>query len=257
MVFQAIQRSILFPRHYIQVDEVGGQGVRDLDRWWLDVEGGRVEAWFLPADGEGPRPAVIFAHGNGEAIDFWAHPLDHYRRLGIHVLLPEYRGYGRSGGEPSEEAIANDMVTFYDRLAAREDVDADRIIFHGRSLGGGAMGALAKQRKPAGLILQSTFTSISAFAKRFMLPDFLVSDPFDTLAIVPQLDIPILVLHGTKDGVVPYDHGATLHAAAKNGELVTYDCGHNDMPSDDRYWGPVEKYLATGGFTRPRDPTLP
>lgn len=252
VVLSFFQRSIIFPRHLVQVPAEGGAGVRDLERWWLDTDGGKVEAWFLIGDGrtaEDPGPAVIFAHGNAEAIDFWPFELERYRRLGISVLLPEYRGYGRSGGAPSQDAITRDFVAFYDRLAALPQVD--RIFFHGRSLGGGAVGALAAERPCAALILQSTFTSIASFATQFFLPRLFVSDPFDTQRVVEGLEVPVLVLHGTRDTVVPYEHAEALRRSAKNGRLVRYDCGHNDFPNDDRVWKPIESFLRAAELLDP------
>src|SRR5688572_30832441 len=129
----------------VQADPRAGEGIAGLER--LHV--GPVEGWFLPAYGVAagrPGPAVIFAHGNAEIIDPYALELEPYRRMGVSVLLPEFRGYGRSGGEPSEEGITDDFVAFHDLLAARPDVDPSRIVFHGRSLGGGVVCALAARR---------------------------------------------------------------------------------------------------------------
>lgn len=246
VVLSFLQRSILFPRHVVQVPADGGRDVPGLDRWWLDTPEGRVEAWYLVGEGrtaESPGPAVIFAHGNGEAIDFWPAALSRYRAMGVSVLLPEYRGYGRSAGEPSQEAITADYVAFYDRLVKRPEVDAKKIVFHGRSLGGGVVGALAAERPCAAMVLESTFLSIRSFAQQFLLPGFLVADPFDTESVVRTLDVPILIFHGTRDNVVPYHHGETLSRVAKNAQLVTFDCGHNDVPADERYWGPLESFV--------------
>ncbi|MEQ8278048.1 MAG: alpha/beta hydrolase [Deltaproteobacteria bacterium] len=244
-VLTYLQRSIIFPRHVVQVPAEGGRGVEG-ETWWLDTPEGRVEAWFLVGEGrtaDAPGPAVIFAHGNGEAIDFWQLPLARYRTLGVSVLLAEFRGYGRSAGEPSQESITSDYIAFYDRLVARPEVDAAKIVFHGRSLGGGVVGSLAAHRPCAAMILESTFLSIRSFAQQFLLPGFLVADPFDTEAVVRELQSPVLVLHGRRDTVVPYHHGETLSRVAKDAKLVTYDCGHNDMPSDDTYWDPVEAFV--------------
>src|SRR5690606_34255575 len=103
---------------------------------------GRVEAWLLPGDGvsaERPGPAVVFAHGNAELIDHWPGALARYRRLGVSVVLPEYRGYGRSAGRPSESAIRDDLRALHARLSSHPMVDVTRLVYHGRSLGGGAV----------------------------------------------------------------------------------------------------------------------
>ncbi len=231
----ALQRRILFPRHLALPYPDAGEGVAGLEKVWIDTPEGKVEGWWLPARGElGRRPAVIFAHGNAELIDYWPEMLEPFRKMGVGVFLPEYRGYGRSAGSPSQEKITEDFVKFYDWLTARPDVDPARIVFHGRSLGGGAVCALAESRKPAAMILQSTFTSVRAVAARFLLPGFLIADPFDNLETIKRLEAPLLVVHGRQDELVPFPHGVRLAEAAKNGRIFATDGDHNSTPPD---WG--------------------
>ena len=252
VVFSFFQRKILFPRHLAAPLVTAGQGVEGLERWWLDTPEGRVEAWWIPAAGaspEDPRPAVIFCHGNAELIDYWPEELSGYRRLGIGLLLPEYRGYGRSAGSPSQEAITADLVAFHDRLAALPEVDAKRIVHHGRSIGGGAACALSAERKPKALILQSTFTSIRSMAARYLVPGFLVKDPLDNLAVVRGYTGPVLIIHGRQDDLIPFAHAEELAAAAKDGKLIEYACDHNTCPPDpDRYWRDLEAFLKRAGI---------
>jgi fermentation-respiration switch protein FrsA (DUF1100 family) len=245
----AMQRRILFPRHLTLPMTSAGENILGLERHWIETEEGRVEGWWLPSGREGRRPAVIFAHGNAELIDYWPPLLDHYRRLGIGVLLPEYRGYGRSAGSPSQATITEDFVRFYDWISGREDVDPARIIFHGRSLGGGVVCALALQRKPALLILQSTFTSVRDMAARFFLPGFLVADPFDNLTVVRSLDVPVLVVHGRQDELVPLEQGERLARAARRGRLWVTEGDHNSTPPDwAEFFREVERFLREMGI---------
>ena len=251
-VLLALQRRVLFPRHLVHADPRAGDGVAGLERLWIDTPEGRVEAWFLPGDGVSaakPGPAVVFAHGNAELIDLWPGELAPYRRMGISVLLPEYRGYGRSAGDPSEAAIADDFVRFYDLLAARPEVDRARLIFHGRSLGGGAVCALAARRPPAALILQSTFTSVTDLAwASFLVPRFVIQDPFDNLAVLRRLDVPVLVVHGRRDEIVPFAHADALAHAARRVTRVSYECAHNDCPPNARaFFEEVRTFLAAAG----------
>ncbi len=242
-----MQRRILFPRHYTQAYPDAGKNLPGLERIWLDTDEGKVEGWFLPGRGvsaDQPGPVVIFAHGNAELIEYWPSSFEGYRQLGISLLLGEFRGYGRSAGSPSQENITADFVAFYDRLIQRADVDQNKIIFHGRSLGGGVACALAQKRKPAALILQSTFTSVRTMARRFFMPGSLVRDPFDNLALVKQIDVPILVIHGRQDDLIPFHHGQNLFRAAKNGSFIAYDCDHNSCPPDWQvFWQDIEKFL--------------
>ncbi|HPD29259.1 MAG TPA: alpha/beta hydrolase [Phycisphaerae bacterium] len=224
----------------------------------IDVgEKRHMEGWFFPAASaslSSPAPVVIYCHGNAEIIDQQEWFVENYHRLGCSVFLPEYRGYGRSPGKPSEKAIVEDCVRFHDELLKREDVDPGRIAIHGRSLGGGVAAQIAARRKPAALILESTFTSVASYAQKYCVPKLLVRHPFRTDLVLPELDVPVLVFHGTRDDIVPVKHGRRLAKLARNAVYVEYDCGHNDAPgpgNEADYWGRIEAFLEEAGITRP------
>ncbi len=248
-----LQRSVLFPRHAISPPPSPPEGG---ETWWLDTSAGRTEARFLPgvgADALHPGPLAVFTHGNGELIDFWIDGMDAYRRAGVSVLLPEYRGYGRSAGRPGQRALVQDASAFLDRALARPEVDPDRLIFHGRSLGGGVVCGLATRQAPAAMVLQSSFSSVTAMAWRTLLvPRFLVLDPFDNLGAVRRLEAPLLVIHGRHDEVIPFEHGQALAEAAPNGRLIAKECGHNDMPMGTGFWADVLGFLKEQGVVAGR-----
>lgn len=254
LIVFVLQRKFLFPRDAVVQDLGAMSRVRGLVQIWIDTPEGKVEGWFLPASGasaQRPAPVVIFAHGNGELIDQQPENLEEYRMMGISLLLPEYRGYGRSAGSPSQEAITQDFLAFYQWLLNREDVDPQRIMFHGRSLGGGVVLALAEKHPPAAVILESTFLSARARMKAFGIPGFLSRDPFDNLAVVEKLDCPILLFHGEHDRIIPHGDSVVLQAAAKKATLITLNCGHNDLPPDSRvYWAHIESFLRSSDILR-------
>jgi len=247
-----VQRHVLFPRHLIETPPELEKNTSGIEKRWLTTNFGKIETWFLPATrpgGSGPSPAVIFAHGNGELIDFWPAELEKFTHLGIGVLLVEYPGYGRSEGRPSQQSIEEAFVTAYDLLVQRADVDASKIILIGRSIGGGAVCLLADKRPSAALILMSTFTSARSFAPRYLVPGFLMRDPLDNLSVVESYPNPVLIIHGNHDETIPYRHGVSLFKAAKNGKMITYDSGHNDCPPNwDQFWQDVESYLHSIGL---------
>lgn len=259
-----LQRRLIYPRHLLSPAvgraDPGAEGVA------LETPGGGGQAWYLapvrsgggsgagpdpatttagrtrtagrttegrtaPVDGP-PAPAVIFAHGNAETALDWAAPMRSVAAQGVAVLLVEYPGYDGTPGAPSQASITGTMVAAFDHLAGRAEVDPRRIVGVGRSLGGGAVAALAGERPLAGLVLQSSFTSVADFAGRLLLPRALVRDPFDNVAAVSAFEGPVLVMHGRRDEVIPYEHGRRLARAARQGRLVTWDCGHNDCPGD-------------------------
>ena len=244
------QRLVLFPRHMIPTPPAPEIKTPPIERWWLETSSGKVEAWYLPPTAaEKPAPAVIFGHGNGELIDYWPNSLERFQEMGVGLLLVEYPGYGRSAGFPSQDSIAEAFLLAYDRLAARTDVDPACIVLFGRSLGGGAVCDLAMKRPAAALILMSCFESVSAFAVRYLAPAFLIRDPFDNLAAVRRYPGPVLVMHGRSDEVVPFGHGQALHAAARNGQMIVYEAGHNDCPPDwEVFWRDVGVFLKAHGI---------
>ncbi len=247
---------IVFPRHLPKPLESAGEGTEGLERLWLAVEGGRVEVWYLPAyrseSRHGAGPLVVFAHGNAELIDYWPEVLEPYRRMGVGVLLPEYRGYGRSGGLPSEDAIVGDFLRAIEMISKKKEVDPSRIVYHGRSIGGGVACSLARRRKPASLILQSTFTSLSDMAARFLVPGFLLLDSFDNIGALQKLDVPVFIFHGRQDGLVPFEHARRLAGAAANSRLLALDGDHNSCPRDwNEVFREIEEWLGEQGILPP------
>lgn len=231
-----LQRQMLFPRDLTDTPPSFRDDIPGLERIWLETEDGKVETWYIPPvpGSEIPAPVMLFAHGNAELIDFWPDEFMAFTRMGMGLLLVEYPGYGRSEGLPSQESITRAFTAAFDMLVKRSDTDPGRIVLLGRSLGGGAVCQLAAVRPCAALILMSTFTSARSFAKNYLVPGFLVRDPFDNLAVVKKHAGPVLIMHGQRDEVIPYDHGRKLHEAAPQGAMITYSCGHNDFPPNQK-----------------------
>lgn len=250
-----IEASFLFHPRAAPTDERIAERTPGLERWWLDTPEGRVEAFFVPGAGvsaASPGPLLIYAHGNAEVIDPLPQWLAPYRAMGISVLLPEYRGYGRSAGTPSERAIREDLIAFHDRAIARPEVDRERVVLHGTSLGGGAISLLARERPPRAVILQSTFTSVADIAwEMFRAPRFLLANPFDSIGAHRLAPRPTLILHGVRDDLIPFAHARRLHEAIPGSELVSCEAGHNDLPPPDLdYWGTLEGFLRRTGVLR-------
>jgi len=247
-----LQDKILFPCPRAPEPNETPLRQHGIERLWLSADdGARVEAWYLPAPGRSaahPGPAVIYTHGNGELIDYWPEMLEPYRQWGVSIFLLEYRGYGRSTGTPSQSAIVADMERAHEWLAQRPEVNPARIILHGRSLGGGVAAAFAARRPPAALILESTFTSVTTFFRRFGIPSFVCTSPFATDQVIATLPCPILIFHGTQDEVVPVAQGRRLHELAPRSRYVEMDAGHNDFPPDrEKYWGSIHAFLSENG----------
>jgi fermentation-respiration switch protein FrsA (DUF1100 family) len=241
LLVRTVVRMLLYPAPPLATREDVALGPH-AERIWLETASGRVEAFHLepPAPPGAPGPLVIYAHGNGELIDSWIDQFEPLRAAGVSVLLVEYPGYGRSSGTPSEASISRAMVAAFDWAASQPSVDRAHIFGWGRSLGGGAICALARERPLAALVLESTFTSIRAMAARLGFPAFLVRDPFDNLEVASGFAGRILLLHGDRDESIPFEHARSLHAAAPHSELHALPCGHNDCA---RPWPLLEDFF--------------
>lgn len=248
-----VQDRMIFPRHMI-AELIRPRGTpAGVEEMWIEPEKGvRVEAWFVRAEEctpATPGPAVIFIHGNAELIDDQLGVAREYLKRGISVLLPEFRGYGKSGGAPSQAAICADMIAFHDWLANRPDVQRDRIVLHGRSIGGAVAAQVALQRTPAAMILESAPASLVPYAHRMGAPGWLLRHPFRTAEALAGYHGPLLLMHGTSDNVVPVGDARTLHAVAPQSRLVIFDGGHNDLNSDaDAVWMEIDRFLEQAGL---------
>lgn len=232
LLISSCQRSLIFPG--TEIVPPYPSAPPEVEALWFEVGEARVEAWLLPAQRSSAvaGPALVFAHGNYEVIDHHVRAFEPLQRAGVSVLLVEYPGYGRSSGSPTQESIERVMLSAYDALVARPEVAPDQVVAWGRSLGGGAACLLASSRPLRGLILESTFSSMTAMARQFWIPAFMVKDPLNNLGVVARFERPVLIFHGRADEVIPHAHAQQLAGAAPQGRLVTLECGHNDCGKD-------------------------
>ena len=196
---------------------------------WLGTSFGRVEAWFFDGSNGTPTATLVFAHGNGELIDHWRLEMEDFADLGVNVLLVEFPGYGHSDGKPSKTTLLETYTQAFDWLIEQPQVDPDRIVAWGRSIGGGVASDLALSRPVKALILQSTFSSTATLVRRgFGAPGFLLRDRYDVASAVTAFEGPVLLMHGTRDEVIPYPHAERIASVREGLEVITLDCGHND-----------------------------
>lgn len=242
------QRRLIFPGS----SALGSSGpeAHGGERIWLDAGGERTEAWLLPArSGAGAGPLLLYAHGNGELIDHWVDAFEPARALGASALLVEYPGYGRSPGAASERSIGAAMNAAYDHAVHERGFAPAHIVGWGRSLGGGAVCGLARERPLAALVLESTFTNILSMAQRMGLPALLarllMRDRFDNLGVLQRFPGPVLLLHGERDELIPPAEAEALRDAVDGVELHWLPCGHNDCA---RPWPVVLRFLAAHGL---------
>lgn len=252
------QEKLIFPTH-IAGPKMSERAIPpEVERVWLQVktpfEGRppRVEAWFLAAKHasvDAPAPLAVYFHGNGELIDHCLDAVAIYRERGYHVLIPEYRGYGRSVGRPSQRVIVEDALAQIEMALARPGASAEGLVYHGRSLGSGVAAQVALQRAPAALILESPFTSIASFATSYGVPGFLVRSPFRTDKALPLIEPRprTLILHSRDDEIVPYEHGLRLREIAPWAEAYDMTGSHLvALRSVPGAWKAIERTLDGG-----------
>ena len=199
----------------------------------FDAEDGeRLHAWWVPAR----APAighVLLCHGNAGNIGDRLPHVELLSGAGFDVLAFDYRGYGRSTGRASEQGLHRDARAARTALLAQHGVDPARVVYLGESLGGAVALALALELPPAGLVLQSAFTSIRDMARVHYpaIPRALVPDAYPSLRLIGRLAAPLLVLHGERDEIVPLMHGEALAEAAPGPKRmhVFAGAGHNDL----------------------------
>jgi uncharacterized protein len=200
------------------------------------ADGLRLRGWFVPAAGPGsarPGPAVLVCNGNAGHRAMRAELAAALARMGLAVLLFDYRGYGGNPGGPTEEGLAADARAALDHLAGRPEVDPERVVYLGESLGASVALRLATERPPAALVLRSPFPSLAEVGRRHypMLPvSLLLWDRYDSWALIGRVRAPLLVVAGGRDRIVPPGHSRRLFAAAPEPKrLVVLDgVDHND-----------------------------
>lgn len=207
----------------------------------LPTPGGDVAALFGPAlsadgrplpDAE-KRPALVFFYGNAMCLAYSRPLFDRFRRLGLNVVIPDFPGYGMSGGEPSEVGCRQAAEACHAFLRSR-GFPTDRILVGGWSLGGAVAIDLASRKEIAGLFAFSTFTSMRDMARTVLPiapPSFLFKHEFDSLEKIKTIKRPILLGHGRRDPIVPFAMFERLAAACPRppATLVLDRAEHNDF----------------------------
>jgi uncharacterized protein len=229
---RALLNSMMyFPSRVVEETPAGaGLTYRDLE---LQTDDGELlHGWWIEAQSP-PVGHLLLCHGNAGNVGERVLHASLLAAAGFDVLLFDYRGYGRSTGRPSEEGSYRDARAARACLLEQPGVDASRVLYFGESLGGAVAVELALSHPPAGIVLLSAFTSVRAMSRALypFIPTALVPDAYPTLRRIRGLGIPLLVLHGEKDEVVPLSHGSALFEAAPGPKRmhVFPSAGHNDI----------------------------
>ena len=188
---------------------------------------------------------ILFSHGNAEDLGDIRDFLEIMQIKGYSVFAYDYRGYGTSGGRPSEKNAYKDIDAVYEYLVKQLNVSADRIIAHGRSVGAAVAIDLASRRKLAGLIIESSFVSAFRAVTRIRVAPF---DKFDNINKIKKVECPVLVIHGKDDRIIGLWHSEKLFESANKPKLKFWvdGAGHNNllMKAGIRYWDIIDEFTA-------------
>ncbi|WP_234835162.1 alpha/beta hydrolase [Mycolicibacterium stellerae] len=214
----------------------------------------RLGAWYLPTPGGQRGPGVVVFNGNGGDRAGRALLAARLSRLGLSVLMFDYRGYGGNPGSPSEKGLAADARAAQAWLAGQPEVDPDRIVYFGESLGAAVAIGLSVERPPAALVLRSPFTSLADVAKTHYpwLPvGRLLVDRYPSIDRIRSLSTPIMVVAGDRDDIVPEALSRKLYDALPEPKryLLVPGTGHNDpeLVGGDRMLTDVGRFLSDVG----------
>ncbi|PQJ35007.1 alpha/beta hydrolase [Salinibacter sp. 10B] len=249
LLFQPSSRLLATP------DEAG----MDYETVHVSTEDGEtLHGWWIPAadtsretsPGEFAKQTLLFFHGNAGNISGRLESVQQFHRLGLNVLIVDYRGYGQSTGSPSEEGIYRDAEACWEYLTEAQNLVPQEIIVFGRSMGGGPATWLAARLSPGAVILESVFTNvpdIGAHHYSFLPVRALATNQFDNESRVAEIDAPKLHIHSREDRVVPFELGRQVYeAAAEPKQFLEIQGGHNDgfLVSAETYLRTIDDFLA-------------
>lgn len=233
-------RFIFFPSSVIEITP-RAFNLKYQDVWIpVTTESGKVEkmhGWWIPASTPNAK-VLLYLHGNGVNIGANAAHADRFHRMGFAVLIIDYRGYGLSKGSfPTEKSVYQDAATAWDYLVKQQQIQPSNIFIYGHSLGGAiAIDLAIKQPKAAGLIVESSFTSVQDIVNlrgnfKLFPVKFILNQHFDSIRKVTNLQMSVLFIHGTEDYVVPVNMSKQLYAAAPEPKqlVIIPNAGHNDV----------------------------
>lgn len=227
------QDRIAFPAPRARLPDLAALG---LDGTRVEVptsDGITLRGWYF-APSEGSRNAaggLLWFHGNMETVAGLADVFRAVRPTNRGVLALDYRGYGESGGRPTEEGLYRDGDAAWAFLAARPEIDAARIAVYGRSLGSAVALAVATTHPVCAVVLDSPFTSARAMTRAhfWFLPPSLLRQRLDNVARAATLDAPLMVIHGTADKLAPIAMGRAVAAAGRASEFLAIEgAEHNE-----------------------------
>ena len=242
-------RLIFFPPRYPEgFASIQAYGLRVEEVWLTAADGVKLNAYILPAPES--SKVLLWFHGNAENIGMGFDRLKALAQLDANVLAVDYRGYGKSEGSPDEAGVYRDAEAAYSYLIESRRFNPKNIFVYGHSLGGAVAVELASRHECGGLIVESSFTSVPEMARHiYRLPfiEYLPHNRFDSLAKIARVRAPVLIIHGTRDQVIPFEMGQKLFEAAAQPKtfMRIEGAGHDDpyMVGGEAYFNRLKTFV--------------
>ena len=213
---------------------------------FIDVEKNlKLKAWLIENDFKNKKTLVFF-HGNAGNLSNRTYKLNQLSKLDLNIIILAWRGFSGNEGEPSEQNLYNDAKKTIDWLNSR-GVKNKNIILYGESLGTGIAVELGQINEFGGIILESPFTSMTNAAKNIYpwLPvKYLLKDKYDSEKKIKNIKIPILIMHGKKDNIVPFKMGKKLYDLANNPKFFYFtESDDHMMTFDENLVSAIKNFL--------------
>jgi pimeloyl-ACP methyl ester carboxylesterase len=236
------QESFLFHPTVVPENHTWNLPSNAKELWLATEDGARLNAVLHQVDSA--KGAVLFLHGNGGNLENSTPYAEVFARHGYATMVLDYRGYGKSQGQMSEQGLFFDVEAAYEYL--KDQYPQDSIVVYGQSLGSGFATHLAAKYQPRHLVLETPYTSIVEVAQGdfWWLPvSYLIKYPLRSRDRITNVQCPVTVFHGTADETIPYEMGQEMSRLALKGELITCPgVGHNgcfDVPAVQNRLGAI------------------
>lgn len=190
-----------------------------------------------------PKGVILYFHGNRDDLSRWGQEIQPLLKYNYDLIVMDYRGYGKSEGEPNEQLMYEDADLFYEH--AKTLFPEENIVVYGRSLGSTFATYLASEHSPQQLILETPFYCLKSVVREaipFLPTDYMLNYRFETNRLAPKVSCPNLVILAMQDDVVSYDNGLRLTSQLKNNKSVSVQgATHNDLMGFPIYWETMDQ----------------
>jgi len=200
--------------------------------------------WFHKKDIS--KKTILFFHGNAGSLENRIYKLNHFENFDLNFLIIAWRGFSGNSGKPSEQGLYDDAKSAV-RWLESNGIREEKIILCGESLGAAVAIEIAQNKNFAGIILESPFTSMAKLAKKhypYLPVKFLLKDRYETIKKLNEITSPILVMHGAKDNIVPFDMGVKVYENANNPKFNYFtEMDDHMMNYDDKLVNEIELFI--------------